>query len=182
MTDVGRPAAEAGHLAGLLLVTTLGTPDGPFTVVEETDGTVWASGWSADVGDLLHRAHIAPGTPLAPSRGTSAAVRAVLSLYEGDAAPLAGVPVRRSGTAFQQEVWRKLRDIPVGTTLSYGRLGECIGRPRAVRAVGLACGRNAVAPFVPCHRVVGADGSLTGYAWGLEVKRHLLTLEGALRP
>jgi methylated-DNA-[protein]-cysteine S-methyltransferase len=83
------------------------------------------------------------------------------------------------GTAFQLAVWRALASIPYGTTRSYGELARRIGRPRAVRAVGLANGANPLPIVLPCHRVIGADGSLTGYGGGLEAKRLLLRLEGA---
>jgi O-6-methylguanine DNA methyltransferase len=81
------------------------------------------------------------------------------------------------GTPFQVEVWRALCDIPFGETASYGELARRIGRPAAVRAVGAANGRNPVSIIVPCHRVIGADGSLTGYGWGTENKRWLLDHE-----
>ena len=81
------------------------------------------------------------------------------------------------GTAFQQQVWMALREIPYGETTSYGALARSIGNEKAVRAVGLANGRNPLAPIVPCHRVIGADGSMTGYAGGLDRKRWLLQLE-----
>ena len=84
------------------------------------------------------------------------------------------------GTAFQQSVWQALRAIPAGSTTSYGALSAQVGKPAAVRAVGAAVGRNPISVIVPCHRVVGADGSLTGYAGGLDRKTALLTLEGAL--
>ncbi|MET0543075.1 MAG: methylated-DNA--[protein]-cysteine S-methyltransferase [Variovorax sp.] len=84
------------------------------------------------------------------------------------------------GTAFQQTVWRALCAIAPGRTTSYGRLGAVIGKPAAVRAVGAAVGRNPISVIVPCHRVLGADGGLTGYAGGLERKSALLQLEGAL--
>lgn len=87
------------------------------------------------------------------------------------------VAVRLEGTAFQRSVWSALEKIPYGTTTSYGELAEGIGRPGASRAVGLANGRNPVAIIVPCHRVIGANGSLTGYGGGLDRKRHLLDLE-----
>lgn len=85
----------------------------------------------------------------------------------------------QGGTQFQQSVWRALLTIPSGGTTSYGTLSETIGKPAAVRAVGAAVGRNPVSIVVPCHRVLGADGSLTGYAGGLERKSALLRLEGA---
>lgn len=84
------------------------------------------------------------------------------------------------GTAFQQAVWRALRAIPVGATTSYGRLSAGVGKPAAVRAVGAAVGRNPISVIVPCHRVLGSDGSLTGYSGGLDRKTALLELEGAL--
>ena len=84
------------------------------------------------------------------------------------------------GTDFQQAVWHALREIPAGATISYGALGARVGRPQAVRAVGAAVGRNPVSVIVPCHRVVGASGALTGYAGGLDRKTALLQLEGAL--
>lgn len=84
------------------------------------------------------------------------------------------------GTAFQQSVWQALLSIPHGGTTSYGKLGQHIGRAAAVRAVGAAVGRNPLCVVVPCHRVLGADGSLTGYAGGLDRKTALLRLEGAL--
>ncbi|HEX8199808.1 MAG TPA: methylated-DNA--[protein]-cysteine S-methyltransferase [Isosphaeraceae bacterium] len=81
------------------------------------------------------------------------------------------------GTAFQRRVWDALRAIPVGSTRSYGDLARELGRPGAARAVGSACGKNPVALFVPCHRVVRGDGDLGGYHWGLERKRALLAIE-----
>jgi len=83
------------------------------------------------------------------------------------------------GTSFQLQVWERLRAIPYGQTRSYAELAVAVGRPRAFRAVGLANGRNPVSVIVPCHRVIGSGGSLTGYGGGLERKRALLALEGA---
>ncbi len=90
------------------------------------------------------------------------------------------VPLRLKGTAFQQRVWTALQAIPHGTTISYGELARRIGQPTAARAVGLANRCNPVAIIVPCHRVIGANGDLTGYAGGLDRKRWLLTHEGAI--
>ncbi len=81
------------------------------------------------------------------------------------------------GTPFQQQVWSALRAIPYGTTATYGAIARAIGRPEAVRAVGLANGKNPLSIVVPCHRVIGSDGSLTGYAGGLPAKTALLALE-----
>lgn len=90
------------------------------------------------------------------------------------------VPVAFKGTEFQQSVWTTLQTIGQSETTSYGELAAAIGRPKAVRAVGTAVGRNPLCIVVPCHRVLASDGSLGGYVAGLERKRHLLTLEGAL--
>ena len=87
------------------------------------------------------------------------------------------LPLAAGGTPFQQRVWRALCDIPYGETISYGELARRIGQPKAARAVGLANGQNPIAIVVPCHRVIGANGSLTGYGGGLERKRWLLAHE-----
>jgi methylated-DNA-[protein]-cysteine S-methyltransferase len=103
-----------------------------------------------------------------------------LDAYFAGALEVFDVEVELVGTEFQREVWKGLRDIPYGETWSYGRLAAHIGRPSAVRAVGLANGRNPVPIIVPCHRVIGADGTLTGYGGGIERKRALLELERGL--
>ena len=90
------------------------------------------------------------------------------------------LPLAPAGTSFQLEVWRALRDIPYGNTISYGALASRIGRPAASRAVGAANGQNPLAIVVPCHRVVGANGKLTGYAGGIEIKQALLEHEQRL--
>ena len=103
----------------------------------------------------------------------------LLAYFAGELTTFA-VPVAASGTAFQQLVWAALREIPFGATTSYGALARAVGRPGASRAVGLANGRNPIAIIVPCHRVIGADGSLTGYGGGLTRKRWLLAHEQAV--
>ena len=107
--------------------------------------------------------------------------RAWLERYFAGKAPELDVSLRPDGTAFQRAVWELLREIPYGETISYGELAAALaersGRPCSARAVGGAVGRNPVSILVPCHRVVGADGSLTGYAGGLERKRKLLEIE-----
>lgn len=111
------------------------------------------------------------------------AVRAALDAYfAGDSAALDAVPTLTGGTDFQRQVWAALRRIPAGQTRTYGQLAAAIERPSAVRAVGLANGANPVGVIVPCHRVIGAGGALTGYAGGVERKRWLLAHEGALTP
>jgi methylated-DNA-[protein]-cysteine S-methyltransferase len=92
------------------------------------------------------------------------------------------VPLALRGNAFELRVWDALQEIPYGETVSYGEIARRIGEPTAARAVGLANGRNPIAVIVPCHRVIGADGSLTGYGGGLERKRFLLDLETGVAP
>lgn len=109
----------------------------------------------------------------------SPAAQALEAYFAGDLQAIDKVEVAMAGTPFQREVWAALRQIPVGKTLSYGALAAKIGRPKAVRAVGLANGANPIGIVVPCHRVIGADCSLTGYGGGLDRKRWLLDHEGA---
>jgi methylated-DNA-[protein]-cysteine S-methyltransferase len=92
------------------------------------------------------------------------------------------VPISLDGTSFQKRVWAELMNIPYGETRSYGQLADAIGNRSAVRAVGAANGRNPISIIVPCHRVIGANGTLVGYGGGLERKRFLLELEQAARP
>ena len=107
----------------------------------------------------------------------SAAVRQLTEYFAGTRREF-DLPLRLQGTAFQQRVWRELTEIPYGETWSYGELAKRIDKPSASRAVGLANGRNPISILVPCHRVIGADGSLTGYGGGLDRKRWLLAHEG----
>ena len=106
----------------------------------------------------------------------------ILAYLAGELRAIDSLAVEAGGTSFQQEVWAALRAIPPGTAVTYAELARRVGRPAATRAVGTINGRNPLAIVVPCHRVVGADGSLTGYSGGLWRKRWLLTHEGALAP
>jgi methylated-DNA-[protein]-cysteine S-methyltransferase len=108
--------------------------------------------------------------------GLSSRVRAYFS---GDLGALADVEIEPAGTPFQLAVWAALRRVPPGSVITYAELARAAGHPQAIRAAGAANGRNAVAIAVPCHRVIGSDGSLTGYAGGLRRKRWLLRHEGA---
>ena len=116
------------------------------------------------------------------SRGDPSGIADVLRRYfDGDLDAIADVPVRFDrGTPFQQEVWTALRAIPLGETISYAELAEMVGRPTGYRAVGSANGQNPVGIVVPCHRVIAGDGTLGGYAGGLERKRWLLAHEGVV--
>jgi methylated-DNA-[protein]-cysteine S-methyltransferase len=106
--------------------------------------------------------------------------RAFSAYFDGDLASLSAIACATGGTPFQRAVWAGLRAIPPGATLSYGALAKSLGKPAAMRAVGLANGANPISLVIPCHRVIGADGSLTGYAGGMERKRWLLRHEGVI--
>lgn len=103
---------------------------------------------------------------------------AALRAYATGSARAPRAPFDLEGTPFQLAVWKRLREIPFGKTTTYGELAASLGRPRAARAVGAAVGANPVSILVPCHRVVGSDGALTGFGWGLPMKRALLRREG----
>jgi methylated-DNA-[protein]-cysteine S-methyltransferase len=135
-------------------------------------------------GQALHGLHMLEGRrPIVPDPawrrddGAFRDVRRQLAEYFGGERERFELPLALAGTPFQSEVWKALREIPYGETISYGELARRIDRPRAVRAVGLANGRNPIAVIVPCHRVIGADGTLTGFGGGIERKRLLLDLE-----
>jgi methylated-DNA-[protein]-cysteine S-methyltransferase len=121
---------------------------------------------------LHYRTYALEGGPRSP-----ALTRALTLYFDGDLNAIQMVRVATGGTPFQREVWSALRKTVAGATTSYGRLATQLGRPRASRAVGLANGANPVAIIVPCHRVIGANGALTGYGGGLARKRWLLDHE-----
>lgn len=104
----------------------------------------------------------------------------IQAYFSGDLSAIEGIATEGGGTEFQRRVWAELKRIPCSVTISYGELARRLGDVKAVRAVGTANGRNPIAIVVPCHRVIGADGSLTGYGGGLDRKRWLLVHEGAL--
>lgn len=154
------------------------TPVGEALLVTDVEGAVRALDF-ADYEERMRRllARHAPGAVLVEGRAGARARTAVTAYFDGDARALEGVPVRTAGTAFQEAVWAALRAIPAGETRSYAQLAAAVGRPKAVRAAGMANGQNPVAVLTPCHRVIGANGTLTGYAGGLERKRWLLAHE-----
>lgn len=156
------------------------SPVGPLHVV--LDGAALVAldyeGYEARMRRLLARRF--PGAVLEAGAVPAALAKALDAYFAGRKGALDGVALRLGGTTFQQKVWEALRAIKWGETRSYGGLAKEIGRPSASRAVGLANGANPVAIVVPCHRVIGADKRLTGYAGGLERKRFLLRHEGAL--
>jgi len=162
-----------------LTLDRIATPVGEVLIVTDADGAVRAldfADFEARMIRLLTR-HCG-GVALTPGPAPAAVRAAVDDYFAGDVRALDGLTVVTGGTVFQRQVWGALRAIPAGETRSYGQLAAAIGRPRAVRATGLANSQNPVAVIVPCHRVIGANGTLTGYAGGLERKTWLLAHEG----
>ena len=160
---------------------TLATPVGEVVLLTDGDGRVRAldfADFDARMRKLLDR-HYGPGGWTAVDRTgpPSAAHGALAAYFAGDVAALDRIETATGGTAFQREVWAALRRIAPGETATYGALARTLGRPAAVRAVGAANGANPVALVAPCHRVVGHDGRLTGYAGGLDRKAWLLEHE-----
>ena len=164
----------------VLTLDRMATPLGEGLLVTDAGGCLRAFDWTTHetrLTTLLRRQN--PPTDLVGG-GAPAAVRAELDAYfAGDLTALGAIPWRTGGTDFQRSVWAELCTIPAGRTVTYKQLAERIGRGSAVRAVGLANGANPVGVVVPCHRVIGSSGGLTGYGGGLERKRWLLTHEGA---
>ena len=150
--------------------TIVDSPVGPLTLVDD-DGAL-AGLYMADQRHLPDPASFGPRDD-----AVQPTLREQLTAYFAGELREFDVPLAVTGTAFQQQVWSALREVPYGTTCTYGDLAAAIGRPTAVRAVGAANGRNPICIVVPCHRVVGSGGSLTGYAGGVERKQLLLSLE-----
>ena len=159
----------------------LQTPIGIALLVTDAEGALCALEWEDFELRLRQLLRLQYGATTLQDAPAPADVRAALTGYfKGDLDRLSLVKWRVAGTAFQRKVWTALRTIPVGTTLSYGALAAQLDMPKAVRAVGHANGTNPISVVVPCHRLIGADGSLTGYGGGLERKRWLLKHEGVV--
>ena len=150
------------------------TPLGRLALVADEAGQLRAVGWTDGHARMERHVRGAAFTPRSNPGGLTAALRAY---FDGDLTAIDGLPVAAVGTEFQRAVWQALREIPCGETRSYAEIARRIGKPAAVRAVGLANGANPVGVVVPCHRVIGADGSLIGYGGGIERKRWLLAHE-----
>jgi methylated-DNA-[protein]-cysteine S-methyltransferase len=156
------------------------TPIGTMMIAADHDGNLRAAEWTDHRGrilNLLQRHYGKDKFTIESVHNPGGLTDVMKSYFAGELASIDTLPTQTAGTPFQREVWRALREIPCGTTLSYGRLAERIGRPSAVRAVGLANGANPIGVVVPCHRVIGSSGSLTGYGGGIERKRWLLNHE-----
>ncbi len=171
------PTAQAADPSALVLdAALLDSPAGPLVVIARS-GVVVASGF----GTLTQVRAMLPAELAAATVREDADLGPIAKAVEAYAAgsldALDTVPVDQPGGSFVSEAWRLMRRIPAGQTWSYAQLAAEAGRPAAVRAAGQACATNRVAPFVPCHRVVRTDGSLGGYAYGLDTKRALLSFE-----
>jgi methylated-DNA-[protein]-cysteine S-methyltransferase len=156
------------------------TPIGRLAIVVDDVGQLHATGFTerhARMDRLLGIYSEDQAKALVPRRDPHGVTGAIQAYFDGDLHVIDSLRVVTDGTEFQRTVWRTLREIPCGETWSYGDLARRIGRPKAVRAVGLANGQNPVGVVVPCHRVIGSDGSLTGYGGGIERKRWLLAHE-----
>lgn len=158
------------------------TPCGDLLIATDEEGALRGLDWvdhEIRLRQLLRQQYPRDSVQLtAPTRAVSDASRMLGSYFAGDLRAIDAIRVSTGGTPFQREVWAALRTIPAGQTLSYGALAQRLNRSSAVRAVGMANGANPVSIVVPCHRVIGADGSLTGYGGGLPRKRWLLEHEG----
>jgi methylated-DNA-[protein]-cysteine S-methyltransferase len=163
-----------------LLVDCIETPIGELAIVADEAGRLRAVDWTEHDDNMQRslRLHYGEhGVSLTPARNPAGLSAAMRAYFAGNLKAIDDLPVATGGTEFQRQVWRALRQIPCGETVSYGELARRIGRPAAVRAVGLANGSNPISVVVPCHRVIGSDGSLTGYGGGMERKRWLLAHE-----
>ena len=166
-----------------LLMDRIDTPIGLLYIVADREGNLRATSWSdyeIHLRPALELHYGKKGFIIEPGRNPGGLTEAVARYFAGDLEAIDNLPVQTAGTPFQRDVWCALREISCGTTISYAALAARIGRPNAVRAVGLANGSNPIGVVVPCHRVIGSDGSLTGYGGGIERKRWLLRHEHAL--
>lgn len=165
-----------------LLMDRFKTPIGEMVILADHDGNLRVVDWTDHEERMRHSLQLhydKDGFTLESVRNPSGLTQAIRSYFAGELKAIDTLPVQTAGTPFQREVWHALRNIPCGTTVSYATLAERIGRPTAVRAVGLANGSNPVGVVVPCHRVIGSNGSLTGYGGGIERKQWLLEHEGS---
>lgn len=167
----------------VFLVDRLATPIGELLIVADRAGKLRTIDWTdheARMRQLLDRYYGKGRYTLDQARDPGGLTRVLRAYFKGDIEAIDRLPVETAGTPFQTSIWRALRKIRRGTTISYAELASRVGRPRAVRAAGLANGRNPISIVVPCHRVIGSNGSLTGYGGGMPRKKWLLEHEGAL--
>ncbi|MEO7141958.1 MAG: methylated-DNA--[protein]-cysteine S-methyltransferase [Bryobacteraceae bacterium] len=163
-----------------LFIDRMMTPLGELILLSDEFGNLRAVDWTDHeerMRLLLSRHYRATKIAMEPGGNRYGFTSALESYFAGDLECLQSLPVSTGGTVFQRSVWQALRSIPAGETTGYGSLAKRLGQPSAARAVGLANGANPVGIVVPCHRVIGANGSLTGYGGGLQRKQWLLDHE-----
>lgn len=162
-----------------VMIATVPSPIG-LLAIGVKDGILVGVDLRGDVGRLRSDLARRLGTTQAgEARDPGGVVSCIRRYFDGQLRALDEIAAEPGGTPFQRRVWLRLREIPAGRTWSYSELARAVGRPAAVRAVGAANGANPIALVLPCHRVIGKDGSLTGYGGGLDRKRWLLRHEGA---
>ena len=157
-----------------------------YTYIESPVGILMLAGDSEGLADIRFMEGRHPATPpeaswIEDDKPFREAVAQLRAYFDGKLREF-NMPLAPKGTQFQLQVWSALREIPYGKTISYAELARRIDKPKAVRAVGAANGRNPLAIVIPCHRVIGSDGSLTGYGGGMRNKQLLLALEGSATP
>lgn len=163
----------------MLVSTNLKTPIGVLSLIAE-ENIVLAGGFHG-IDNLVSRlASEDAGQQIKKSSKIHIISDLVSDYFEGDINSLNGIKVRQPGAKFSQEVWKVLRKIPAGKTLSYAELAKRAGSEAAIRAAGTACGNNLIAPIVPCHRIVKSGGAIGNYGYGVKIKEWLLRHEGAL--
>jgi methylated-DNA-[protein]-cysteine S-methyltransferase len=171
-------------MANDFFIDRMATPIGELIIIADGEGKLRTIDWTdheARMKRLLDRYYGKGRYTLTPRRDPGGLTSAMRRYFKGEIGVLKDLPVATSGTDFQTRIWAALRRIKDGTTISYGELARRIGKPKAVRAAGLANGQNPISIVVPCHRVIGSDGSLTGYGGGIERKQWLLAHEGVMR-
>jgi methylated-DNA-[protein]-cysteine S-methyltransferase len=182
MHRAGIPSAGEQSVRDIprLQVDHLASPIGEIVLLTDDQGRLRALDWEEHehrMRRLLSSQYRATGIQIVAGRAPAGVRTAITQYFRGNVDAIDAIAVETAGTQFQRAVWRALRRIPAGKTSTYGKLAMRIGRPAAMRAVGFANGANPISVVIPCHRLIGSDGSLTGYGGGLERKKWLLEHE-----
>ncbi len=181
-----QPAARGGTLHAMttplpLFAERIASPVGEILILTDASGVLRVLEFADHMPRMerLLARHYPQGWTMAPAPAPSDAARAMAAYFAGDLTAIDSIATATGGTAFQRGVWAALRSVGAGATVAYADIAAAIGRPTAMRAVGLANGSNPIAIVVPCHRIIGRSGALTGYGGGIERKRWLLAHERA---
>ncbi|TQI80606.1 methylated-DNA-[protein]-cysteine S-methyltransferase [Serratia fonticola] len=168
----------------IFFIDRMPTPVGELVLIGDVQGRMRALDWTdheARLMKLLNTHYRNDSFTLQEKANPGGLTQIMQRYFDGELAAIDTVPVMTAGTEFQRTVWEQLRQIPCGEIITYGELAKRIGRPTASRAVGMANGANPISIVVPCHRVIGSQGALTGYAGGVQRKQWLLKHEGYLQ-